>query len=89
MKVWTGKYSNNMVGQDHRRVKQRIYPMLGFERFGDAGVTNGGVGLAQKSRKGQFNTEMRTSGVKVRVPRMWDAVLGEPNGVLITSGPFL
>jgi hypothetical protein len=27
-KVWTSKYLNNLVEQDHRRVKQRIYQML-------------------------------------------------------------
>jgi transposase-like protein len=34
-KVWTSKYSNNIVEQDHRRVKQRIYPILG-RGFGGA-----------------------------------------------------
>ena len=29
-KIRTNKYLNNLIGQDHRRVKQRIYPMLGF-----------------------------------------------------------
>jgi putative transposase len=24
------KYLNNLIEQDHRRVKQRVYPMLGF-----------------------------------------------------------
>lgn len=75
MKVWTSKYLNNIVEQDHRRVKQRIYPMLGFKRFGNAAVTISGIELLQKSRKGQFNTGMLTSGVKVRVPQMWEAVL--------------
>jgi transposase-like protein len=28
-----GKYLNNLVEQDHRRIKQRIGPMLGFNRF--------------------------------------------------------
>jgi hypothetical protein len=35
-KVWTSKYLNNIIEQDHRRVKQRLYPVLDFkslERF--------------------------------------------------------
>ena len=37
---------NNMVEPDDRRVKQRIYPMLGFKNFGNATVTISGVELA-------------------------------------------
>ena len=32
-KVRTSKYLNNLVEQDHRRVKQRVYPMLVFKGF--------------------------------------------------------
>jgi transposase-like protein len=44
-KVRTSKYLNNLVEQDHRRVKQRIYPMLGFKKFGSAAVTISGIEL--------------------------------------------
>ena len=74
-KVWTSKYLNNIIEQDHRRVKQRIYPMLGFKKFANAAVTISGIELAQKIRKGQFNITELTSGVKVRVPQVWLAVL--------------
>jgi putative transposase len=57
-------------------VKQRVYPMLGFKKFANAVVTISGIELAQKSRKGQFNTEKLTSAVKVRVPHAWAAVPG-------------
>jgi transposase-like protein len=33
------KYLNNVVEQDHRRLKQRIGPMLGFKRFDMAAIT--------------------------------------------------
>ncbi len=75
MKVWTSKYLNNIVEQDHRRVKQRIYPMLGFKRFGNAVVTISGIELAQKIRKGQFNIANLRKGMRVRVPQIWDAVI--------------
>ena len=48
------KYLNNVVEQDHRRVKQRIGPMLGFKRFDMAAITISGIELAEKIKKGQF-----------------------------------
>lgn len=75
VKVWTSKYLNNLIEQDHRRVKQRIYPMLGFKSFRNAVVTVSGIELAQKIRKGQFDTSAFTVRDGARVPHMWDAVL--------------
>jgi transposase-like protein len=46
--------SNNGIEQDHGRVKQRIRPMLGFERFEAAAVTISGIELAARIRKHQF-----------------------------------
>ncbi|MGA9774142.1 MAG: IS6 family transposase [Blastocatellia bacterium] len=72
--VRTSKYLNNLIEQDHRRVKQRVYPMLGFKRFGNAAVTIRGIELANKIRKGQFDTsELRLE--KARVQEIWEAVL--------------
>ena len=50
--VRTSKYLNNMIEQDHRKVKQRCYPMLGFKTSGNAEVTLIGIELANKSKKG-------------------------------------
>ena len=72
--VRTSKYLNNLIEQDHRRVKQRIYPMLGFKRFANAAITINGIELAQRIRKGQFDTS-QTTQVGVRVPQVWEAVL--------------
>jgi transposase-like protein len=74
-KVWTSKYLNNIVEQDHRRVKQRLYPMLGFKSFTNAAITISGIELAQKIRKGQFDTSAVTMRAVSRVPQVWDAVL--------------
>ena len=38
----------------HRRIKQRIRPMLGFKRFDHAAITISGMELAEKIKKGQF-----------------------------------
>jgi hypothetical protein len=39
VQVRSSQYLNNLVEQDHRRVKQRIRPILGFKRFDNAVVT--------------------------------------------------
>jgi Transposase and inactivated derivatives len=72
-KVWTSKYLNNIIEQNHRRVKQRVYPMLGFKNFKNATITMSGIELTQKIRKGQFNI---AELMKVQMPQVWDAVPG-------------
>ena len=74
-KVRTSKYLNNLVEQDHRRVKQRIYPLLGFKSFRNAAVTLSGVELAQQIRQGQFDTTKLTGRVGGPEPQVWEAVL--------------
>jgi putative transposase len=74
-KVRTSKYLNNLAEQDHRRVKQRIYPMLGFKNFRNAAVTISGIELAQMIRKGQFDTSEVIVRGGARVPHVWEAVL--------------
>jgi transposase-like protein len=56
VKVRSGQYLNNLVEQDHRRLQQRIRPMLGLKRFDNAVVTISGIKLAEKIKKGQFRT---------------------------------
>src|ERR687886_863007 len=55
MRVRSCAYLNHMVEQDHRRIKFRLAPMLGFKRFENARVVIAGVELAQKIRKQQFD----------------------------------
>jgi transposase-like protein len=74
-KVRTSKYLNNLIEQDHRRVKQRTYPMLGFKRFANAAVTISGIELVHKIRKGQFNITKLTNWVGGRGPHVWEAIL--------------
>jgi transposase-like protein len=72
--VRTSKYLNNLIEQDHRRVKQRVYPMLGFKRFDNAAVTISGIELAHKIKKGQFDTSSIALS-KERARQVWEAVL--------------
>jgi len=47
-------YLNNVVEQDHRRIKSRVAPMLGFKCFFNARRVLAGVELVNKIIKGQF-----------------------------------
>lgn len=70
-KIRTSKYLNDIIEQDHRRVKQRLYPMLGFRCFGNVAVPISGIELAQKIRKRQFNTSDVIAMDGARVSQMW------------------
>jgi transposase-like protein len=74
-RVRTSKYLNNLMEQDHRRVKQRIYPMVGFKSFRNAAVTISGIEFVQKIRKGQFDTSAVIVSEGTRVSPVWEAVL--------------
>ena len=74
VQVRSCKYLNNVIEQDHRRIKQRIRPMLGFKQFETAAVTIRGIELAEKIKKQQFNLKPLT-GKAITAPEMWAAVL--------------
>jgi transposase-like protein len=75
VRVRSSKYLNNGIEQDHRRVKQRIRPMLGFKRFHTAAVTISGIELAAKIRKHQFKVG-KLPGRPTTIPAIWAAVVG-------------
>ena len=74
VRVRSSQYLNNLIEQDHRRVKQRIRPMLGFKRFENAVVTISGIELAEKIKKGQFNAG-KLGGRKQACRKLWSAAL--------------
>jgi transposase-like protein len=74
VRVRSCKYLNNVVEQDHRRIKRRVRPMLGFKRFDTASVTIRGIELAEKIKKQQFNLRPLT-GKANTAPEMWAVVL--------------
>ena len=57
-KVRSSKYLNNLIEQDHRGVKLRIGPMLGFKWFRSAAIVIAGIELLRRIRKGQFNLRL-------------------------------
>jgi transposase-like protein len=74
VRIRSCKYLNNVVEQDHRQIKQRIRPMLGFKRFEAAAVTIRGIELAAKIKKQQFNLKPLTRKATT-APEIWAAVL--------------
>ena len=50
------KYLNNMIEQDHRRIKRLTRPMLGFKNFYAAQRTLAGIEVMAMIKKGQMNT---------------------------------
>jgi putative transposase len=57
------KYLNNIVEQDHRRIKRRIRSMLGFQTFRSASVILGGIELIHMLRKGQLRNHGRSASL--------------------------
>ena len=44
---------NNRIEQDHRRIKRRVRPMLGFKSFSSASTTLAGIEMVHMMRKRQ------------------------------------
>ena len=76
VRLRSNKYLNNVEEQDHRRVKQRTGPMLGFKRFDTATITISGIELAEKIKKAQFKTG-KLAGRSATTPAIWAAILAD------------
>jgi transposase-like protein len=73
--IRSSKYLNNLIEQDHRSIKLRLGPMLGFKRFRRAATTIVGIELMHRIRKGQFKLgKLRVKNKTA--PETWNAVLG-------------
>ena len=55
IKIRQCKYLNNIVEQDHRRIKRITRPMMGFKNFHAAQKTLAGIELMAMLKKGQMN----------------------------------
>ena len=62
------------MDRDHRKAPQRCYPMLEFKTFKIAEVTLSGIELANKIKKGQFNTS-EIAGPGAMILQIWEAAL--------------
>ena len=63
-----------MIEQDHRGVKSRIAPMLGFKVLKRAAATISGIELLRRICKGQFALD-RLGVQGQAAPAIWTAVL--------------
>ncbi|MFC3461479.1 IS6 family transposase [Massilia haematophila] len=73
-KLRSSKYLNNLIEQDHRNVKSRLGPMLGFKSFACAPTTIRGIELMHRIRKGQF--DLRALTTQGQSPsEIWAAVI--------------
>ena len=74
MKLRSSKYLNNLIEQDHRGIKSRTRPMLGFKSFASAASAIAGVELLRRIHKRQFAlSRLRRRGQAA--PAIWNAVL--------------
>ena len=75
VKVRENRYLNNLIEQDHRAIKQRCAPMLGFKSFESATVTLAGVELAHRIRKRQFAVPANAGEQKLSLKDHWEVAL--------------
>jgi len=54
IEIRTIKYLNNIIEQDHRFIKKRTKPMLGFKSFNSAKITLAGIENIRMIQKGQI-----------------------------------
>ncbi len=57
IKIRQCKYLNNIVEQDHRRIKRITRPMMGFKEFHSAQRTLAGIEVMAMIKKGQMKTK--------------------------------
>ena len=56
IKIRQNKYLNNLIEQDHRFIKKRTKPMLGFKSFHSAKITITGIENIRMIQKGQLTS---------------------------------
>jgi putative transposase len=53
IRIRQSRYLNNRIEQDHRAIKRRVRPMLGFKSMDSARAVLGGIEMVHMMRKGQ------------------------------------
>ena len=56
IEIRQNKYLNNLIEQDHRFIKKRTKPMLGFKSFASAKITIAGIENIRMIQKGQLTS---------------------------------
>ena len=60
---------------DHRAIKRRCAPMLGFKSFASGRIILAGIELAHRIRKGQFSFMRGRNGASLK--QLWDMALAD------------
>jgi len=70
------RYMNNRVEQDHRRIKRRTRPMLGFKSMASAAIILEGIELIHMIRKGQMDwpAHPRNDGRNPSIAQQFEAL---------------
>lgn len=50
IRIWQGAYLNNSIEQNHRTIKRRVRPMLGFKSTTAADIILSGITMARMMR---------------------------------------
>jgi transposase-like protein len=72
--VRSSKCLNNLIEQDHGKIKQRLRPMLGLKSLQTADIVISGIELAEKIKKVQFKLG-KLGGRRATLPEIWRAAL--------------
>ncbi len=75
LRVRCSPYLNNVVEQDHRRIRQRLRPMFQFQRFCHARRVIAGIELAAKIRKEQYDFSGLSQTPLTSHAQQWHAVM--------------
>ena len=67
-------YLNHVVEPDHRGVKRRVNPMLGFQSLENARVAIAGIELAQKISQRPYELR-RLGGTDASHAQVWQRVM--------------
>jgi putative transposase len=86
IRIRQSAYLNNRIEQDHRAIKWRVRPMLGFKATNSARVILGGIEMIHMMRKGQAKCawNRQPSRGAIRSPRC----LNPRRGQAIFSSPL-
>jgi transposase-like protein len=55
--IHQNKHLNNIIEQDHRFIKRKVRPTLGFKNFHSAQATLAGIEALRMIKKGQLHSE--------------------------------
>jgi len=78
------KYLNNIIEQDHRRIKRLTRPMLGFKNLSAAQRTLAGIEVMAMIKKGQMKT---LAGDRKTPAEMFYALATKSSGSRTTFSP--